>query len=98
MRSTLFYSFNNITKNDTKAICCERNAAFIQKRLLNHPLPKGVAYFFSFFSILAREEGDVGGHLQDIKSFRSFQLVPCTDKTLLQLARKQDKREKGKNL
>lgn len=48
--------------------------------------------------MLAGEERDVGGHLQDIKSFRSFQLVICTDKTLCQLARKQDKREKGENL
>ena len=48
-------------------------------------------------SVLVGEEKDVGGHLQDIKSFRSFQLVPCTDKTLFQLARKQDKKEKGEH-
>lgn len=49
--------------------------------------------------MLAGEERNVGGHLQDIKSFRSFQLVPCTDKTFFQLPRKQDQRERrGKSI
>ena len=96
MKTTLFYTSNNITENDIKAIFCEINVDFIQKHGCLIILYLNVLLiFFPVSCVLAGEEGDVEGHLQDIKSFRSLQLVPCTDKTLFQLARKQDKREKG---
>lgn len=96
MKNTLFYASNNITENDIKAIFCEINIDFIQKHGCLIILYLNVLLiFFSVSCVLAGEERDVGGHLQDIKSFRSLQLVPCTDKTLFQLARKQDKRKKG---
>lgn len=96
MKTTLFYTSNNITENDIKAIFCEINVDFIQKHGCLIILYLNVLLiFFPVSCVLAGEEGDVGGHLQDIKSFRSLHLVPCTDKTLFQLARKQDKREKG---
>lgn len=80
-----------------KVICCERNVAFIQKHggLIILYLNVLLTYF-PYSCMFAGEERDVGGHLQDIKSFRSFQWVPCTDKTLFQLARKQDERKGGK--
>lgn len=98
MKSTLFYTFNNITENDTRAVCCEINVGFILKHsCLIILYLNALLTFFPFSCVLAGEERDVGGHLRDIKSCRSFQLVPCTDKTLFQLARKQDKREKGEH-
>lgn len=67
MRSTLFYTSNSITEDDTKVICCERNAAFIQKHGCLIILYLNVLLtFFPFSCMLAGEERDVGGHLQDI--------------------------------
>lgn len=85
-------------ENDTRAICCEINVDFILKHsCLIILYLNALLTFFPFSCVLAGEERDVGGHLQDIKSFRNFQMVPCTDKTLFQLARKQDKRKKGEH-